>query len=126
MRTTFFVFVAVVFFGFISVRAPQAETTEFAPIPVLTGGPDSVTGIVVSIGIGAVVGVVVANATLPAAWGLATSLVGAVGGGMLGHWVHVEATRAPLLHRPASAAPEPPPSLFHMATASKTGAEYWY
>lgn len=106
---------AALLLAFGPVRAARAET-ELMPIPVQSGGPDRITGIVVAMGGGAVAGVMIASATLPAALGLASPLIGAIGGGVLGHWVYVEATRPPMLRpKPATLEAEPP-SLFLLAT----------
>jgi hypothetical protein len=95
------------------IRATPAQA--MAPMaPRADGGWTA--GKVVALGIGAVAGVMVANATLPIAWGMATPIVGAVVGGTLGSWVHTRATEpAPMLRTKASMSAEAP-SLFQMAS----------
>lgn len=100
--------------------ASSAEEAGLQPIPVQAAAPraDSgwTAGKVIVVGIGAVAGVMAANATLPMAWGMATPIVGAVVGGTLGSWVHAKATEpAPMLRTRASMSAEAP-SLFQMAS----------
>lgn len=91
---------------------PAQATAPAAP----RGDTGWTAGKVVALGIGAVAGVMVANATLPVAWGMATPIVGAVVGGTLGSWVHARATEpSPMLRTRASMSAEAP-SLFQMAS----------
>lgn len=116
MRRTALLILGVFLLSFGPAMGAWAET-RLTATPVQANPSGSVAGHVVAIGIGAVAGVLVANAALPAAWGLAASALGAVGGGMAGNWTYVEAIESPMLRRTAATHAETP-SLFHLATLS--------
>lgn len=73
-------------------------------------------GKVVAVGVGAVAGVMVANMTLPIAWGMATPIVGAVVGATVGSWVHTRATEPSMMLRSKASMSAEAPSLFHLAS----------
>lgn len=88
--------------------------TQAAPMPQ---NPGWTAGRVVAVGVGIVAGVAVANATLPMTWGMATPILGAVAGGVVGNWAYRKSTEPPqaMLRRPASMVAEAP-SLLQMAS----------
>jgi hypothetical protein len=72
-------------------------------------------GKIAAVGVGLVAGVFAANATLPAAWGIAAPVVGGVVGAMLGNWGYMRATGEPSMLRAASVKESEAPTLFHLA-----------
>lgn len=110
--------------GFLGFAPAPASADELPALPPLLAqavpapqNPGWTAGRVVAVGVGIVAGVAVANATLPMTWGMATPIIGAVAGGMVGNWAYRKSTEPPqaMLRRPASLAAEAP-SLFQMAS----------
>ncbi len=115
--TVFMVAAVLLSIGATGVSAAEADL-QATPVQAAAPRADSgwTAGKVVAVGLGAVAGVMVANATLPMAWGMVTPIIGAVAGGMVGSWAHARATEpSPMIRQRASLSVEAP-SLFQLAS----------
>ncbi|MBI3707060.1 MAG: hypothetical protein HY246_05205 [Proteobacteria bacterium] len=99
-----------------ALRWPSVLAQAQAPKAV---EPGWTAGKVVAVGVGAIAGIVVANAALPVAWGFVNPVIGVVVGGMIGNWAHSASTEQPraMVRQPTSIAAEAP-SLFQLAALS--------